>query len=138
MRPERIFAPMSVLALWTGGVLLLTGVRRVWAVARGRISSDAFRVGESPAVPLDVAVINRNFMNLLEMPVLFYVVCMALYTTRNVAPGTIVLAWAFVALRLAHSAIHLTYNRVVHRLLAFIASNVVLLWLWIWFMWQVF
>jgi hypothetical protein len=134
MRPEGIFAPMCVLALWTGAVLLLTAVIRVRAVAKGRIPSDAFRIGESPDVPLDVAVVNRNFMNLLEMPVLFYVVCISLYATRTVAPGAIVLAWVFVALRLAHSAIHLTSNRVLHRLVTFAASNVVLVALWIWFM----
>ena len=134
MRPERIFAPMSVLALWTGVVLLLTAVRRIRAVAKGRVPSDAFRAGESPAVPAEVAVFNRNFMNLLEMPLLFYVVCIALYTTRHVGPAAILLAWVYVGLRLAHSVIHVTYNRVLHRLITFTASNVVLLTLWIWFM----
>ncbi|HVP08657.1 MAG TPA: hypothetical protein VMT02_03970 [Burkholderiales bacterium] len=40
------------------------------------------------------------------------------------------LAWSYVALRLVQSAIHLTYNRVRHRLAAFAASNVVLVMLW--------
>jgi hypothetical protein len=134
MSPERVFVPMSVLALWTGAVLLLTGVRRVSGVVRGRIPRDAFRMGESPAVPVDVAVFNRNLMNLLEMPLLFYVVCIALYVTRNVTPGMIALAWAYVALRLVHSAIHLTYNWVLARLFVFAASNFVLVSLWFWFM----
>ena len=42
----------------------------------------------------------------------------------------IALAWAFVVLRIAHSLIHLSYNRVVHRLAAFTASNVALATLW--------
>lgn len=33
-------------------------------------------------------------------------------------------------MRMAHSTIHLTYNRVRHRLVAFAASNVVLIMLW--------
>jgi hypothetical protein len=36
-----------------------------------------------------------------------------------------------VVLRAAHSAIHLTYNNVFHRLRAFAASNVVLVGLWL-------
>jgi len=43
----------------------------------------------------------------------------------------IVLAWGYVALRIAHSAIHLTYNNVFHRLSAFAASNVLLVALWV-------
>ncbi len=42
------------------------------------------------------------------------------------------LAWAYVALRLVHSAVHLTYNRLFHRLLSFAASNFALMALWGW------
>ena len=125
---------MCVLALWTAAVLMLTAILRVRAVVKGRIPRNAFRLGESPAVPDDVAVANRNFMNLLEMPLLFYVVCIALYTTRNVAHGPVVLAWVYVSLRLVHSAVHLTTNRVLQRLVVFAASNFVLLAIWISFM----
>ena len=40
------------------------------------------------------------------------------------------LAWTYVGLRIAHSAIHVTYNRVRDRLAAFAASNVALIMLW--------
>ena len=39
-----------------------------------------------------------------------------------------------MVLRLAHSAIHLTTNRVIHRLIAFALSNFVLLFPWIGFL----
>src|SRR5581483_9885928 len=123
MKNEAIFAPVSLLALWTGAVLLLTGARRLRAVAKGRISSSAFRFGESPEVPPEVTVANRNLMNLLEMPVLFYVVCIALYVTRQVTAGTLALAWTYVGLRLCHSLIHLTSNHIRARLVAFALSN---------------
>jgi hypothetical protein len=134
MRAEAIFRPMSVLALWTGAVLLLTGLRRLLAVRRRRLSAQAFRLGESPAVPPELAVFNRNLMNLLEMPVLFYVVSLACYVTHAVDGTTLGLAWGFVALRLVHSAIHLTFNHVGARFAAFAASNLVLLAMWIRFM----
>ena len=125
---------MVVLALWTGAIALMTGLHRVRAVRTGRVHVRVFSAGEAPEVPEDLRIPNRNLMNLLEMPLLFYVVCIALYTTRHVGPGAILLAWVYVGLRLAHSLIHVTYNRVLHRLIAFAASNVVLLTLWIWFM----
>src|SRR5438105_4586019 len=109
-RAEAIFQPTSVLALWTGAVLFLTGLARVRAVRARRLSPQAFRPGESPAVPAEVAVLNRNFMNLLEMPVLFYVVSLGFYVGHAVDGTALRLAWGYVALRLVHSAIHLTFN----------------------------
>src|SRR4051812_38531654 len=131
VRPEAIFLPVCILALWTGTVLAMTGLRRILAVRAGRIAEGAFRLGESPQVPSDVTLPNRNLMNLLEMPVLFYVLCVAVYVTHRVTPVVTILAWSYVILRLAHSAIHLTTNRVTHRLVAFALSNFVLLFLWI-------
>jgi len=133
-----IFQPVVVLALWTGVVIAMTGLRRVRAVRTGRVHVRVFSAGEAPEVPEELRIPNRNLMNLLEMPVLFYVVCTAFYVTGPVAPGVVSLAWAYVGLRLAHSIIHLTYNRVGHRFLVFAASNIVLLVMWIRFARTVF
>ena len=132
MKPEAIFLPVSVLALWTSVVLLVTGYRRIRALKTGRILRRVFKLGESPDVPPDIAVANRNLMNLLEMPLLFYVVCIALYVTRHVEVGLVWLAWSYVAMRIVHSFIHLTTNRVVHRFVPFALSNVVLVSMWFW------
>jgi hypothetical protein len=134
MKPEAIFGPVSVLALWTALVLFLTGFQRVRGVRAGRVPRNAFRLGESAEVPANITVVNRNLMNLLEMPVLFYVACIAFYVTRHVGGGVIALAWIYVALRLVHSCIHLTSNGVIHRLVVFAFSNFVLVALWISFM----
>jgi hypothetical protein len=131
MRPEAILLPVSVLALWTGLVLFLTGFTRIRAVRAGRLHPTAFKMGESKEVPADVSVVNRNLMNLLEMPVLFYVACLCFYVTRRVDSGVLILAWIYVALRLVHSLIHLTTNRIIQRLLAFALSNVVLVTIWV-------
>jgi len=69
-------------------------------------------------------------MNLFEMPVLFYVACIVFYVTGKVDGIALTLAWLYVALRIAHSVVHLTYNNVLHRLAAFGASTFVLLALW--------
>jgi hypothetical protein len=134
MRAEAIFGPVSVLAVWTAGVLFMTGLRRVIAVRSRRLRQGAFRYGESPDVPDDLKVWNRNLMNLLEMPILFYVVCIGFYVTRHVTPGVVMLGWAYVALRMLHSLVHLTSNHIVTRLTVFTVGNVVLLATWIKFM----
>jgi hypothetical protein len=134
VKPEAVFVPVSVLALWTGVVLFLTGWSRIRAVRAGRVGRAAFSLGEAAEVPSNVTVFNRNLMNLLEMPVLFYVACISFYVTRLVSPRVIGLAWIYVVLRLAHSLVHLTHNRVVPRMIVFALSNGVLLTLWISFL----
>jgi hypothetical protein len=132
MGREAIFGPVAVLGLWTLAVLFMTGLRRIRGTIEGRIPRGAFNLGETPAVPRDVALFNRNLMNLLEMPVLFYVACLVLYVTSRVHPVMLGLGWLYVLLRLIHSFIHVTSNRVIPRLISFAAGNVVLLVIWIW------
>jgi len=128
---SEILYPMVALAGLTFVVLLLIPIARFRAAWRGQVTAADFRYGESPNVPGQVSLPNRNLMNLLELPVLFYVVCLAFYVTGKLDAAALYLAWAYVGLRAAHSVIHLTYNNVFHRLSAFAASNVVLVALWI-------
>ncbi len=71
-----------------------------------------------------------NYRNLFEMPVLFYVALGVAHATSQVSLLVLGLAWGYVAFRALHSYIHCTYNRVMHRFYAFLASNVLLWILW--------
>ena len=121
---------MLALAALTFVILTLVGRTRFKAGFARRVKASDFRYGESANVPPDVSLPNRNLMNLLEMPVLFYVACVSLYATRSVDGFALGLAWLYVALRYVHTGVHLTYNNVYHRLAVFAASNVVLIVLW--------
>jgi hypothetical protein len=133
MSEDAIFAPMGALAGLTFAVLGLIPLQRVRAARSGVVTPRDFRLGESARVP-DFAVLpNRNYMNLLELPTLFYPVCLMFYVAHRVDAAALVMAWAYVVLRAVHSVIHLTYNGVIHRLVAFAAFNVALGALWGWF-----
>ena len=131
MGRSAILYPMIVLVLLTFIVLLIVPYRRFRAGKRGEVHPRDFLYGESAKVPGEVSIPNRNFMNLLELPVLFYVVCLALYMTRAVTIVDVYLAWLFVALRTGHIIVHLTYNRLLHRLSLHAAAAVVLFGMWI-------
>jgi hypothetical protein len=131
MTPNAIFLPVAVLALWTLAVLLLIPIKRFAATAKGQVTADDFKLGESSKVPEDVRLPNRNLMNLLEIPLLFYVACISLFVTGHVDQLMLWLAWAYVALRVLHSLIHLMYNNVFHRLGAYALSNFVVVAMWI-------
>ena len=90
--------PVAALVSWTGFVLLLIPFARFRAAFRRRVTADDFKFGESGSVPPDVSIPNRNYMNLLEAPMIFYLACVLGFVTAGVTPSTVLLAWAHVAL----------------------------------------
>lgn len=131
MDQSQIFLPMGALAALTFLVLGLIPVRRFAASFKRQVTRDDFKFGESANVPGHVAIPNRNYMNLLEIPLLFYVLGIMLYVSDSLTPMMLNFAWAYVALRALHSLIHLTVNNVFARLTAFALSNLVLMWMWV-------
>ena len=126
-----IFQPMIVLVFWTFVVLLLIPRARFKAVRERRARAADFALGESENVPSETRLPNRNLMNLLETPVLFYVACLTLYVIGKVDVWAVSLAWAYVGLRIAHSLVHLTYNNVAHRMRVYALAIVPLVALWV-------
>ena len=112
-------------------VLLLIPIARFKAVGQGTVTAADFRLGESARVPDFVRLPNRNFMNLLEVPMLFYMAGITAFLTQQTDNVVMTLAWAFVALRIGHSIVHLSYNHVIHRLVLFAISNVVVSAMWV-------
>ena len=133
MPQELIFAPMGALALLTFIVLGFIPARRFRAASAGQVKAEDFRFGESQAVPGHVSIPNRNYMNLLELPMLFYVAGLMYYVAGRLDQAALVVAWVYVGLRAVHSLVHLTYNNVFHRLTAFALSNLVLMAFWLMF-----
>lgn len=140
---EPILWPVIALVGWTLIVLTCIPIARFRSSGRKEVNAGDFRYGESERVPPRVSLPNRNYMNLTEAPVLFYVVCIVAYLLSlqtafwsGLAIGSysmvfLGLAWAYVASRVIHSLVHLTYNNVIHRLAAFAVSNVILLTMWV-------
>jgi hypothetical protein len=73
----------------------------------------------------------NNYSNLLESPILFYVAILLTLILMVQDSILVVLAWTYVATRYAHSFIHVTYNRVMHRFTVFVFSSFVLLAIWV-------
>lgn len=131
MNSLQILQPAAVLALFTLTVLLLIPIRTAKALRAKKITENDLKYGVSAVVVAEVSIPNRNYMNLLELPVIFYVASLLIFVINKADTAFIYLAWAYVALRIIHSAIHLSYNRPLHRGLAFAASNSVLVVIWV-------
>ncbi len=92
--------------------------------ADGEAAMRYFRPVEMPA---------NNLANLFEMPVLYFALVPLLLVTRHGDHVQLLLAWAYVALRCAHSFIHVGSNQVRARFGVYFASCIVLAAMWIGF-----
>lgn len=116
---DAIFAPVVAVVFLTFLVWLRMGYLRFLYIRSGVIRGDYMRIYQGADPPETFVATNRQFANLFEVPVLFYLAAVVHYTTGSVDTLLVVLGWMFVAARVAQSAVHLTYNRPAHRGLAY-------------------
>ena len=134
MSNTAIFWPLIVQTALIYTIYVIMSRRRLAAVKRGEVDASAFRVPQ--VEPESSSTVVRNLVNQFELPFLFYVVCVVLYMVNGVNDATIVLAWAFVASRIAHSWVHITTNRVRQRRPLFIVGFLINGALWLWLAWK--
>ncbi|RWM15169.1 MAPEG family protein [Mesorhizobium sp.] len=131
MNQTAIFWPMLAHVLLVYIVYLVMLKRRYLAVKSGEAKISQYKVRSTePASSVTVA---NNLINQFELPVLFHVLCLALFVTNGVNYLTLVLMWLFVVTRYVHAWVHLTRNYMLHRSRAFFLGAGILLVAWIWF-----
>jgi hypothetical protein len=126
MAAKAILYPMLAIVALTFVVAVTMFRRRVTEMRARRVHPQMLASSAQIASALDDARAADNFRNLLEAPVLFYAAALTIYAAQLTSVPYVALAWAFVATRIAHSAIHCTYNRVMHRFFAFASGLLVL------------
>lgn len=130
MNPTAILHPVIALVLLTIAVAFRMGWARFASIRRGDVKMRYFVYNSGQDIPDYVARPSNNYKNLLEAPVLFYALALALLATEMVDGVYVILAWAFVATRYLHSFIHVAYNHLGHRFLAYLAGVLILLLMW--------
>lgn len=126
-----ILYPVFAMVLLVAVVFVRMGRARVGAVRRGEMSIRFYRTYAEGEEPEPLRVITRHFINLFEMPILFYVVVLMTYATDEVTWWSVGCAWAYVAARYVHSGVHLGSNDVLLRFRVYAASALVLGVLWL-------
>ncbi len=131
MQQESIFGPVVGMMLLTFVVWVYMYVRRLSYVKANRIGAQQLTtpIKRDEIIPEKVSYPAYNLRNLIELPVIFYVLCLYLYVTEAVDMIYVYSAWLYLVLRAGHSAIHCTVNVVIVRFLVYMASAFVL-----WFM----
>ena len=130
MDPRLMWWPAVAMAALTFVVWLRMYFMRVDEMKRERIHPQAVALSAQMAERLKDTRAADNFRNLFELPVLFYLALVVAAQSGQITAITLSLAWLFVALRIAHSAIHCSYNKVYHRFYAYFAGAIALWLLW--------
>ena len=125
-----ILRPMVVLIVWTLvmlGWMLATRLPAMKAAGVdlrtlvGTKGSDADR-----SLPPQAQWKVHNYNHLMEQPTLFYAVCTVLALSGSGDGPNAWIAWAYVGLRIVHSLIQATSNRVRDRFVVFMLSSLTL------------
>lgn len=131
MNQTAIFWPMLAHVLLIYIVYAVLGLRRHSAVHSGAAKARDYKLRATE--PEASATASNNLMNQFELPVLFHVLCLALYVTNGVSYLTLALMWVFVVSRYIHAWVHMTSNALVLRRNVFLVGALVLGVCWVWF-----
>ncbi|MEM6858996.1 MAG: MAPEG family protein [Pseudomonadota bacterium] len=128
MAGKHIVQPMVVLMAWTMIVWAWMYATRIPAMQKAQIAPDDARETGAldRALPPEVQWKAHNYNHLHEQPTVFYAVALVLAYVGHGENMNAFLAWIYVALRVAHTLVQVTSNRVMVRFVLFALSSLVL------------
>jgi hypothetical protein len=131
MTHNPLLGPVVALVAWSLVMLLWMVISRLPAMKKAGVDLST-RVGSKPGA-LDGVVDDKaqwkahNYIHLMEQPTLFYAIVFALILMGQELPFNTMLAWAYVGLRVAHSIVQATWNRILVRFILFALSSLCLI-----------
>jgi hypothetical protein len=130
MTVQMVLLPVFVQVALTFALLFWMASVRTGSIRRGETKIRDIALGQS-AWPDRPQQISNCYDSQFQIPMLFYVLVILAWITRQADLIFVVMAWIFVLTRLAHAYIHTTSNHVPTRFRVFGAGLLVLLLMWI-------
>lgn len=130
MSIRAVLLPLFVQVLLTFVLGTWTGYLRVQAVRSGVVKPRDVALRE-PNWPPHVLKVQNAVQNQLELPLLFYLLTVLAWLTKQADLLFVVMAWVFVGLRLLHAAVHVTSNHLGRRAILFMVGVTVLVAMWL-------
>ncbi|HZZ89738.1 MAG TPA: MAPEG family protein [Caulobacteraceae bacterium] len=122
-----LLTPMLALVVWTLAMTAWMYAARIPAMRKAGIEpANAQEPASLDPLPLKVRQVGYNLNNLMEQPTLFYALIAYSYLAGQQNAVNLALAWAYVAVRVAHSLVQATVNIVLVRFSIFAAGTLVL------------
>ena len=126
MNSNHILWPVLAQIFLTLIMFITLGVRKAKAVKASAVNRQQAALNNR-VWPEDVVKVSNNIAKQFEAPVLFYVLCLVLYSINAADMVAIGLAWLFVLSRFAHAYVHIGSNYVPMRLRLFLLGCFVLI-----------
>lgn len=126
MNSNHILWPVLAQIFLTLIMFITLGVRKAKAVKASAVNRQQAALNNR-VWPEDVVKVSNNIANQFEAPVLFYVLCLVLYSINAADMVAIGLAWLFALSRFAHAYVHIGSNYVPMRLRWFLLGCFVLI-----------
>lgn len=124
-----ILQPVVALAIWTMVMWAWMYATRIPAMSKARVGpDDAQKTGIlDEKLPPSVQWKAHNYNHLHEAPTVFYAVAIVLAIIGQGDGMNALLAWIYVGLRVVHSLVQATANKVLVRFVLFFLSSLVLI-----------
>lgn len=126
---KALVQPVVALAAWTMVMWTWMYLTRIPAIRRAKMVLDPRAPHGSQMASLSPEVRWKadNYNHLLEQPVVFYAVALALATAEGAGSLEVNLAWAYVGLRVVHSLVQATWNKIEARFAVFALGSLALI-----------
>ncbi|MEP6868067.1 MAG: MAPEG family protein [Novosphingobium sp.] len=126
-----ILRPVAVLAAWTMVMWLWMYATRLPAISQAKVNPDDLVKGPRKSLddilPPQVQWKAHNYNHLHEAPTVFYAVALLLAIVGKGDGLNATIAWAYVGLRVIHSLVQVTVNKVPLRFGLFALSSLCLI-----------
>jgi len=129
MSLQAVLLPLFVEVILTFALMLRMGLLRQRDYSSGAVKPVDIALRE-PKWPKLTTQTAYSFSNQFELPVLFYVLTILEWVTRQAGILFVVLAWLFVLCRLLQAYVHVTSNNVRLRGAFYIVGAVALMVMW--------
>src|SRR3954451_2060002 len=130
MTIQMVLLPVLVQVALTFGLLFWMAYTRRTSLSRGELKVRDIALRQ-PAWPARATQASNSFDSQFQIPLLFYVLVILAWITKQADLLFVVMAWIFVLSRLAHAYVHTTSNHVPTRFNIFSLGVIVLLIMWI-------
>ena len=121
-----ILLPVLTLAFWTFIIFAIMAPARFYFLRMKHPQTAAHTKNLKGLLPPWTERVADNYNHLFEQPVVFYAIALSIAVINNIEPLMIQLAWTYVALRVLHSIVQITFNFVPLRFTLFVTSWLIL------------
>ena len=127
---SHFLTPVLALIIWSLVIWCVLYVRRIPAMQAAKISPDTAKHPDGDwkaRMPDSERYAAANYNHLMEQPTIFYALMFTIFLMDKVGPLALYCAWGYVGLRVLHSLIQITANKVMPRFIIFSLSTILLM-----------